>query len=297
MDWLNYCHPVPKVMETVTDFLAATIVSLDHRLEEAVRDAARAHPIFHLLLNDPLTRRAFLRPRGYPGDANLLDLLYKHPASSQEVEQSNDLGHSIYAVTSDMPGARAVRNRLAILARNIDAAAERGGRRVLSVACGHMRELELSRAARSGRIEVIGMDHDPASLREASSFRDIGGMEVVRPLQREVRDLFFATSGMSDQSDLIYAAGIYDYLGERLASRLTRSLFRLLSGRGTLLVANFLPLREAGYMDAFMNWRLVYRTEAEIRNLAAAVPGQELASARYFEETEKAIGFLALERR
>ncbi|HMC88466.1 MAG TPA: hypothetical protein VKI17_02915, partial [Gemmataceae bacterium] len=33
------------------------------------------HPIRELLHQDPLTRRAFTKPRGYPGDAMLLDLI------------------------------------------------------------------------------------------------------------------------------------------------------------------------------------------------------------------------------
>ena len=37
------------------------------------------HPIQSLLHQDPLTLRSFSKPRGYPGDAVILDFIYRHP--------------------------------------------------------------------------------------------------------------------------------------------------------------------------------------------------------------------------
>jgi hypothetical protein len=37
----------------------------------------RAHPLHALVLKGPITRRAFEKPRGYAGDAALIDLIYR----------------------------------------------------------------------------------------------------------------------------------------------------------------------------------------------------------------------------
>ena len=36
----------------------------------------REHPVFGILREDPYTDRAYSKPRGYPGDAEMLDLVY-----------------------------------------------------------------------------------------------------------------------------------------------------------------------------------------------------------------------------
>jgi hypothetical protein len=56
-------------------------------------------------------------------------------------------------------------------------------------------------------------------------------------------------------------------------------MFTMLRPGGTLFIANFAPeLIDIGYMEALMDWVLIYRNEAQIDRLAASVPEKQIAS-------------------
>ena len=113
----------------------------------------RRHPVFATVHQAPFTRRAFDKPRGYPGDAVTLDYIYglERPASAP------DLVRHLYAWEFQTPSCRSVRARKTLLAEQIDAAGSRTQRpRILSLACGHLREATGSHAApRSRRRRVL----------------------------------------------------------------------------------------------------------------------------------------------
>jgi hypothetical protein len=69
--------------------------------------------------------------------------------------------------------------------------------------------------------------------------------------------------------DLIYSAGLYDYLSERIATALTRLLYRKLRCGGRLLLGNLVEAPDSTWiMDYVWGWPLIYRTHAEMLHLA-----------------------------
>jgi hypothetical protein len=66
----------------------------------------------------------------------------------------------------------------------------------------------------------------------------------------------------------------------------------MLKPGGMLLVGNFLnDIEDIGYMESFMGWNLVFRTREQIAALADGIDSG-IAAMRYFEESERNIGFL-----
>ena len=97
--------------------------------------------------------------------------------------------------------------------------------------------------------------------------------------------------------DFVYAAGLYDYLPQRHAQKLTKCMFSLLRPQGKLLVANFLPnIHDVGYMETYMAWQLIYRTREELSDVAALIPEDEMQAQRTFIEDNHNIVFLELSR-
>jgi extracellular factor (EF) 3-hydroxypalmitic acid methyl ester biosynthesis protein len=239
------------------------------------------HPIRSLIHEDPFARRAFEKPRGYAGDAPLLDLIYRDVPYGGPLTL---LGARLHEWSGDQPACRSVRERRAILAKLIDGvAADRPRARILSVACGHLREALCSRAVRTGAIEeFVALDQDAENValieRELRHFR-------ITPVRSSIRPLLVNPT-MHGRFDFIYSAGLYDYLDDQVAVALTTSMFTALEPGGLLLVVNFAPqLREIGYMEAIMDWRLIYRDEKGVKRFSAGIPRSEVAEQTLFRDS------------
>ena len=97
---------------------------------------------------------------------------------------------------------------------------------------------------------------------------------------------------------LAYAAGLYDYLAEPIATSLSAKLFSMLAPKGKLIVPNFLTTNHGrGYMESFMDWHLIVRSQVQIEQLAAAIPREEIAEQRYFEDPFGVVGYLEIVKR
>lgn len=226
----------------------------------------RQHRLLRVLHEDPYAARAYRKPRGYPGDAGIIDYLYRVSPSQAERSGLTPTGRLLLEATTTTPSGFAVRERRRIASMEIDTVAEQKLRpTVVALAAGHLREAACSEAVRFGRVgRFIAVDQDPKSLDTVRA--DYGNLDV-DCRQLSVRDLLQGAC-VVDNADLIYALGLYDYLRDSAAGRLTRTLVRMLAPRGRLLLANFMPgIPEAGYMEAISDWYLTYRTPLKFAQL------------------------------
>jgi hypothetical protein len=129
----------------------------------------------------------------------------------------------------------------------------------------------------------VAVDQDEASL--AVVARDYGqfGVQARKGSVREI----LARRIDAGQFDLVYAAGLFDYLAPPVAAALTCRLFDMTRPGGTLLIPNFLPgAPDRGYMESFMDWHLIYRSHAEMRSLVNALPTTEVADFKIFDDDD-----------
>jgi len=245
-------------------------VSRDEWRETVERDL-RKHPVVALLHEDPYTSYGFRKTRGYAGDAVLLDFIYGGGESTPLLEGASAMGAAIYHQCLRHPSSAVIRARRDHLASRIAALCRKGGQPdILSVACGHLREAgRLERdAVPTGRF--VALDQDPATLEVALADHPSLALE---PVQRSVFSLL-RSGQLLGTFDFIYSAGLYDYLSDDFASRLTEKLTAMLNPGGRLLIANMLTdFPGAGYMEAVMDWWLIYRTAAQFKRLAGRAAG------------------------
>lgn len=257
-------------------------------------DTCLNHPIRDLLHQDPFTHRAFAKPRGYAGDAVMMDYIYGLGDAGEVARTATPLGRAIFRYMDTRPSAKGVRYRRELIARLIDRIARRGHARVLAIASGHLREAELSHAVRNGQLEeYVAIDQDRASLEVVA--RDYARFGI-RTTEGSVRQIL-AGKLNPGQFDFVYAAGLFDYLSAPVAAALTRRMFEMTKPGGLLLIPNFLAtVRDRGYMEAFMDWRLIYRNHDDMKALAAALPQDSVQESVVFDDDDGAITFLLVRK-
>jgi hypothetical protein len=280
-------------MDRLLDGLAELRTDLDRgEWRRTVEEECRPHPVREQIHLAPVTRRAFARPRGYPGDAETLDLIY---GCGRLTEPLSALGAALYGYELQMTAAQSVRARRELLAALIDeVCADNPRARILSVACGHLREAERSAAVNAGSFDAFyALDQDVQSLALVERAHAAKGVTAVIG---SVRTILMRTTTL-DSLDLVYAAGLYDYLDAPVAAKLTARMFGMLRTGGRLLVANFgTSLRDAAFMDAFMDWPLIFREESDVERFADQIPSEQIVSRRLFRDRPGNVIYLELKR-
>ena len=249
-----------------------------------------SHSFVPIIHQDPFTKHSFDKPRNYAGDAELIDYMY---GLRQPAPETSELGRRIFDWGGKQPTTESVRERRKIIAAMIDEmAADASELRILSIACGHLREAAISNAVTSGKVaEYFALDQDTLSLEvvknELAKFN-------VNPVHASVKSLFTNGKQFHDL-DFVYAAGLFDYLPQKVANRLTSKMFQMLKPNGRLLVANFAPcLPDIAYGETFMQWDLIYRTETEVADFACEIPKDAIADSRMFWDKQKNVIYLEI---
>jgi extracellular factor (EF) 3-hydroxypalmitic acid methyl ester biosynthesis protein len=255
---------------------------------EFARAHCSRHPVREKIHESPFTRRCWQQPRGYPGDPVILDYIFGY----NSLEGVSDLGRALYERERHQTGCRSVRARRNLLAAKVDETASRVNKpRILSVACGHLREAQVSEAVARGKIgEYVALDQDPESLAVVDREQRSHG---VRPLCATVRSLLSGKTRFDQPFDFVYAAGLYDYLKGPVAARLTSILFDMLRPGGHLLLANFhSDYPDAASMEAILTWWLVYRDESQMSQLCADIDPARVAGSCVYRDELRNLVFL-----
>ena len=284
---------VGKAMEHLIIELKEVRSSLEESEWKSVVKTCLQHPLKEIIHADPFTCRSYEKPRGYTGDAILLDMIYS--PKSFELENISDVGKQIFKYTTNAPACKAVKSRKDILADIIDETADKFDEpKIMSVACGHLREAEISSAIKNRAFsKFIAIDYDKSSLSHIEKTYSNGSNIV--PLHLSVRDILNEEINFGNDFELIYSAGLYDYLDQKTAKKLTAILFDMLSPKGQLLIANFLPdIQDIGYMEAYMGWYLIFRDEFQLLDIASEISRKKVEKIEIFSEEMKNIVFLKL---
>ena len=231
--------------------------------------------------------RINVKPLGYSGDAEMMRILYENRYVGATVFERLMHKHPI-----SIPAAQAVRNRRRLVADTLRETEARlrpaasDGFRFLSVAAGPAWELQdvFLGAEDCRRYRCTLLDQDPHALAAArevvARLERVHGVPLhVGYVQESVRTMLRPhVAERLGRHHFIYTMGLFDYLATPVARAVLAQLYRVLEPGGRIVVGNYHASNPSRvYMEYWGDWRLIYRTEQAMFEMAAELPGAQAA--------------------
>jgi len=271
-----------------------SFTALFEKFEEAAQgveeDFLPAHQAFAkgqlhpLLLCSPFFYRCYSKPLGYAGDYEMVNMMMRNPCE----------GGSLFAKVMNLwflrqPPVQAHRNRIDYLAGQLLKVAMRAagqGRkaRIMSVGCGPAQEVQrfLAEQKLSAQAEFTLLDFNEETLQYVRSTMDDARIQhrrstpfhyVKKSVQTMLKESGRAVGLPARlQFDLVYCAGLFDYLSNQVCERLTGILYDWVAPGGLLIDTNVTSCNPSrGWMEHVVDWHLIYR---DTRQMAALIPKQ-----------------------
>jgi len=273
---LSMIHP--KIVERM--FLArGELNEMVRGFSEEEHETHRAYlkkHVVHLFTEAPFAKRAFEKPYGYAGDYEMMNMLYRdhREGSSLFAKAMNE-----YSTTEDAAVANINRIEFiqGLILDRMKTSKERPFR-IASIGCGpafEIHSLLRSDPSLGQHLDVALLDQDERSISHCE--------RVLAPLAKEtsarihfiresVRRLLTTRDGarMLGERDLIYSAGLFDYLGDRAFRQLLTNLYSSLSTDGSMAIGNVASHNSSRWvMEYVLEWFLIHRSASDLESMCS----------------------------
>ena len=305
--WLNHCEAAAgldegrRTPDAEKNFIADVADRVDPKLAELCgkfeQEAAKVDPetlavhkeyarreLHPLVLVSPFVHRTFTKPLGYAGDYEMVNMMFRDPWEGQ-----NTYAKIVNSIIIKSDGARGHRNRISRLVAHLRGEAARlharkQEMRVLNIGCGPAIEIErfIMEDPLSAHCHFDLIDFNEQTLQYASDRIDDAIYNSrhrpnVRMIHESIHGLLKRMSrgdsaqaviGGSGEYDLVYCAGLFDYLSDRICSRLLKLFYQLTRPGGLMLATNVHPKNPVRqFIEHLLEWNLIYRDEAQMDSL------------------------------
>lgn len=244
------------------------------------------HP---LLMRAPFVHRAYHKPLGYAGDYEMVNMMLREPHEGPTIYAK--LINTLYLGTGP---AQAHRNRIDILVgwlqERIRKTLERRQQpRILNIGCGPA--IELQHLIRNEplmaqcQIKLVDfsaqtLEYTRGKLEEASQASGI--RPQIEYCHDSVHRLLKHASKQKEEDgaerfDLVYCAGLFDYLSDRICARLLGLFCQWSEPESEILATNVHPSNPTRHwMEYLLEWYLIYRDEHQMRQVSENLGRQEI---------------------
>ena len=200
----------------------------------------------------------YLKPNGYAGCYEIINRIYQHYHS-----QKPELYHwDRYSQTH--PATQAVRNRKDYFIQLIHSKLETQDQlHVLNIASGPSRDLhDLFREQPNLPVHIHCIEQDAKAIDYASNLCQPYLDKITFHEQNALR------FKLPEKFDLVWSAGLFDYLQDGLFIKLLRRLEKQTKSGGEIVIGNFsLNNPSRAYMELF-EWKLIHRSDQTLLQLA-----------------------------
>ncbi|WII72946.1 class I SAM-dependent methyltransferase [Bdellovibrio sp. 22V] len=270
------------IADTVSDYLGQVIPMKYSQVPQFIKNFTpeqmkwatefAREQIGYLVYGAPFANRAYFKPRGYAGDYEMMNHLYR-----DELVGKTLFDQCMHKYFIDEPAGAAVKNRGQYLFEKITelftATPPNQPLKILSVASGPAMEQQLFLQNANtfyGRpVEFTCLDQDEESLKHAH--------RQLHSIERFVRSGFkFKFNNMAIRNviaagcpetdyDLIYSAGLFDYFTEPVAQMAAQKMLASVKPGGRVVIGNFSKDNPCvPFMELVLDWHLIYRSEEDL---------------------------------
>jgi len=286
----NQAERERELMQALTPATSASIGDLYDRFDQVARtvepDLVPVHQAFGrrqlqpLIQASPFVYRTLRKPLGYAGDYEMVNMMMRDPC-----EGASLFGKAFNVCALSRPPIVAHRNRLRCLADRLleetvrNLARGRATTKFLDVGCGpaHEVRLFLKEHACSDQTEFTLVDFDAETLEHSGralaeikqKYSRSTRIHLLRqPVQQMLKQAAKVRAGNPTLSyDMVYCAGLFDYLTGPICRSLVGYFYDLLTPGGLLLVTNVDSHGSRNEMEYFLEWHLIYRDSHAMRGL------------------------------
>lgn len=233
------------------------------------------HP---LVLCAPFAYRTFQKPLGYAGDYEMVNMILRDPLE----------GSSLFAKTVNLwflnqAPALAHRNRIQYLTeRLVEETSRRASQgqtiRIFNLGCGPAGEIQrfLAQYDLCNQADFTLLDFSDETLEYTGRLlEDLklrhGRRTPIQMVKKSVHQILKEAAQPGDRAptyDLVYCAGLFDYLSDRICQRLMNIFYGMLAPGGLLVATNVdasNPSRQT--MEYVLEWHLIYRNRQQLAAL------------------------------
>jgi extracellular factor (EF) 3-hydroxypalmitic acid methyl ester biosynthesis protein len=232
-----------------------------------------------LILCSPFMHRIFHKPLGYAGDYEMVRMILGNPF----------IGSSLFSKMINFffwktPPAEAHRNRIQYLIQQIEnetykLSLKKKRIRVFNLGCGPAQEVQHFLSQSSVRdAEFTLVDFNDETLNYVQNL--VRALKTQNHFQSDIhfikksvtqllKESFKSNEITTNSYDLIYCAGLFDYLSDKICKQLMNFFYTQLAPNGLLVVTNVHTSNPSkSIMEYFAEWFLIYRNEQQLSALA-----------------------------
>ena len=268
------------------------IQNLTERFEDALNrlepDSVATHRAFCRRLLHPMTlcspfiHRAFYKPLGYAGDYEMVNMMFRNPFEGESL-----FAKMINAYALQLPPVIGHRNRIYYLSEKLEKESLRvmvqhRDARVFNLGCGPAQEIQhfLTEDELANYTHFTLADFNRETLEYTGCI--LGNLKKqhkrrgqIQMVERSVYQLLKEAGRIGDgeyarcdQYDLIYCAGLFDYLLDPVCRQLMEVFYAMLLPGGLLIATNVDNHPARNQTEFFLDWHLIHRSTDKMRLLA-----------------------------
>lgn len=307
---ITFIERINSLVFPVVEKLFEKFESIAVSIQEEVRAVHRAYArrqLHPLILCAPFMHRTFQKPLGYAGDYEMVNMILRDP-----IEGASLFAKMLNTHFVGVAPAEGHRNRIkyltSALRHETRQRAKKGlSTRIFNLGCGPAKEVQdfLIFDDLCERATFHLLDFNEETLAYTGKLMADIKMKHQRQtpivmVQRSVHQILKEgprgpETGKDTLYNVVYCAGLFDYLSDRICRRLMDIFYEILAPGGLLIATNVEASNPARQMmEYLMDWHLIYRDSEQL--LACAPQKAPRENCRVISDDTKVNIFLEVRK-